>query len=339
MEGFKFYNIENEPFKIYGVYKAEGEEHFRRIPADVAEATSRGVFGLARHCAGGRVRFKTDSVKIAVRAKMINVGQMSHATPLMQYGFDLYQDAQSSKYIGSFKPVINASREYESVINVPAGVKELTLNFPLYGCVGSLEIGVTEDASISAHTPYKYENPIVYYGSSITQGGCTTRPGKSYQSIISRRLDYNYVNLGFSGNAKAEDVICEYMSKLTMSAFVCDYDHNAPNPEHLQNTHFKLYQTVRAAYPTIPYIMVSRPDFKYTQDDFERRAIIMESYIKARRSGDKNVYFVDGSEFFAGKGFLEMTVDGVHPTDDGFAEMAKSIGALIEKVFPWENMK
>ena len=129
------------------------------------------------------------------------------------------------------------------------------------------------------------------------------------------------------------------MATLDMSAFVSDYDHNS-GIEQLRQNHFKLYSIIRAKHPTIPYIMVTRPDFKYTDDDFERRSIVMESYIKARRGGDKNVYFVDGSDFFIGdESFLDMTVDTCHPTDDGFRRMADNIGEVMDKVFPWEMMK
>ena len=341
MEGIKYYNVQSEPFKIYGVYFSEAEGHYRRIPKEIAEATNDGVKGLSKHTAGGRVRFATDSTKLVIKAENIDGGQMFHATPLMEYGFDIYLDTPNgSKFMGSTKPAFADRCSYELQFGLPAGNKQLTVVFPLYGCVKSLEIGVSDGASVSAHTPYKYEKPVVYYGSSITQGGCASRPGKAYQDIICRRFDYNYINLGFSGSARGEDAICDYMASLDMSAFVSDYDHNAPSCEHLNNTHYKLYEKIRAKHPDIPYVMVSRPDFAYNDDSFERRAIIMESYIKARRSGDKNVYFVDGSEFFAGdETFLEKTVDRCHPTDDGFREMADHIGALMNNVFPWENMK
>lgn len=340
MDGIKFYNIKSEPFKIYGVYFSEEENIFRRIPKQIAEATNDGVKGLSKHSAGGRVRFKTNSTKLVIKAKTVDGGQMFHATPLMEYGFDIYQlTDRGYRLLGVTKPAFNDRTDYVSEFTLSAGEKELTLVFPLYGCVRDLEIGICEDAYVAAHTPYKYEKPVVYYGSSITQGGCASRPGKAYQDIICRRFDYNYINLGFSGNARGEDAICEYMASLDMSAFVSDYDHNAPNCEHLQNTHYKLYETIRAKHPDIPYIMVTRPDFKYNNDSFERRAIIMESYLKARRNGDKNVYFVDGSDFFIGdESFLDNTVDTCHPTDDGFRKMANSIGALMDKVFPWDKM-
>ncbi len=57
----------------------------------------------------------------------------------------------------------------------------------------------------------------------------------------------------------------------------------------------------------------------------------MESYVKAFNSGDKNVYFIDGSTFFMGTELLDCTVDGIHPTDDGFRRMADTIGDVLKK--------
>ena len=340
MEGIKYYDIKNEPFKLYGVYYSAEDGHYRRIPQSVADATNDGVKGLSKHTAGGRVRFKTNSAKLVLKVENVEGGQMFHATPLMEYGFDIYRlTDRGYRFLGATKPAFGNRTGYELEFNLPKGNNELTLVFPLYGCVKSLEIGICEGATLEAHTPYKYEKPVVYYGSSITQGGCASRPGKAYQDIICRRFDYNYINLGFSGSAKGEDAICEYMASLDMSAFVSDYDHNSAT-EELRVNHYKLYSIIRAKNPDIPYIMVTKPDFKYTDDDFERRSIVMESYIKARRSGDKNVYFVDGSDFFIGdESFLDMTVDTCHPTDDGFRRMADGIGAVMDKVFPWESMK
>ena len=49
------------------------------------------------------------------------------------------------------------------------------------------------------------------YGSSITQGGCASRPGMAYQNIISRHFDCDHINLGFSGSAKGEEANAEAM--------------------------------------------------------------------------------------------------------------------------------
>jgi lysophospholipase L1-like esterase len=117
-----------------------------------------------------------------------------------------------------------------------------------------------------------------------------------------------------------------------MSAFVSDYDHNAPNHEHLEKTHHYLYKTIRQAYPDIPYFMVTRPDFYFNEDSIGRRDIVMKSYLEARAAGDKNVYFIDGSAFFNGAPIADLTLDHCHPNDEGFGRMASYIGDVIAKV-------
>lgn len=108
---------------------------------------------------------------------------------------------------------------------------------------------------------YAVKKPVVYYGSSITQGACASRPGNCYESILSRRLDCDYINLGFSGSAKGEDAIVDYIIGLDMSVFVMDYDYNAPTPEHLEKTHSKMFKAIRAEHPTLPIIIMPRPKF------------------------------------------------------------------------------
>lgn len=50
---------------------------------------------------------------------------------------------------------------------------------------------------------YEITTPVVFYGSSITHGATTSRPGISYPNMLSRRLNFDYLNLGFACIAKA----------------------------------------------------------------------------------------------------------------------------------------
>lgn len=332
MGNIVFYDIKKEPFRIYGLYEPRLEGAYRRIPTEVARATSKAVEGLNTNTAGGRIRFKTDSDVIAVRAKG-NMGPDFIQTPLNKHGFDVYLDRPNgSVYMGCPKPEISLAPDYEFEINVGGGEKEITVDMPLYGNVFEVLIGLREGASLERHSPYKHERPVVYYGSSITQGACASRPGRCYEAIISRRYDLNYINLGFSGSARAEDAIVEYMAGLDMAAFVSDYDHNAPTVEYLKNTHFGMYEKIREKNHDIPYFMITKPDFRFEKDFEDRRATVMESYVKARASGDTNVYFIDGSAFFNGTPVSELTVDRCHPNDEGFGRMATYIGDIIAKV-------
>ena len=152
--------------------------------------------------------------------------------------------------------------------------------------------------------------------------------------MICRRNNIDYINFGFSGSGRGEDSIAEYMASLEMSAFVSDYDHNAPNPDHLKATHYKLYETIRAKHPSIPYIMISKCDVDGNYaDSLVRREVIYQSYAKARQNGDCNVYFLDGSSLFRGPYQSMCTVDNCHPNDLGFALMADAIGAELDRAF------
>ena len=149
--------------------------------------------------------------------------------------------------------------------------------------------------------------------------------------FIARKYNLDYINLGFSGNGRAELPIVNYMATLPMLAFVSDYDHNAPNAEYLRETHFRMYEIIREAHPDIPYIMVSRPDCLNSTSAYDRKTVIIDSFREARERGDKNVYFVDGEGMFRGPYEDSCTVDGCHPNDLGMMKMADAIGRMLER--------
>ncbi len=326
-----FYDVNQKPFKVYGLFYDLGK--FRRLPEDVAKTVNDGVHALHANTAGGRVRFKTNSPYIAINTKMPYIGKMSHFALTGSAGFDMYVTADTQLYIKTFvPPAYSFNGGYESIFHFSScEMREITINFPLYSEVGELYIGLHKDALVSEPNEYKIKKPIVYYGSSITQGGCASRPGNSYESIISRRLDADYINLGFSGCARGETEIAEYISSLDMSLFVLDYDHNAPTTDHLKNTHEKMYRIIRKAKGDIPIVLMSRPKYYLSNEEKIRLDIIKNTYENAIASGDNNVYLIDGCAL------MEMakddgTVDGCHPTDLGFASMAKAVGDLLEKI-------
>jgi lysophospholipase L1-like esterase len=153
----------------------------------------------------------------------------------------------------------------------------------------------------------------------------------SYESIVSRRLNADHINLGFAGYARGEDEIAEYISNLEMSCFVYDYDHNANTVEDLKNTHEKMFKRIRSKNPDVPIIMMPRPKFCLTEGDVLRLNVIKETYNNAIENGDKNVYLIEGEKLMQMAG-NDGTVDNTHPTDLGFASMAKAVGDLLEKI-------
>ena len=321
------------PISIHGLCETEQDIPYHRLPQSVAKASNSGVEELMWHTAGGRIRFATDSPYIAIKAVMNERGIMPHITKAGQSGFDLYRYAGGKQlYVATFMPPSDLTKGYESCINVPPEMTTYSINMPLYNGVKELYIGLAKDYEIKPAAAYAYKKPVLYYGSSITQGGCASRPGNAYQGFIERKFETDYINLGFSGSARAEEAMCEYLASLDVSVFVCDYDHNAPNPEHLQRTHFPLYKTYRSANPDTPIVFVSKPDFRGDNDSIARRAAIYETYRIAKENGDDNVYFIDGELLFAGEFRDSCTVDGCHPNDLGFFRMGMVIGEVVGKL-------
>lgn len=333
-----WHDIKKAPFSLHGFYSPETEPFYRRLPSDVAKSTGDAVDKLSRESAGGRVRFSTNSPYIAIRAKYLVVGRASHLTLISSAGFDLYIDGDfGSQYVKEFRMPHSMENSYEQIINLYCeNMRSYTINFPVHSVVESLEIGLAPDAAVEAARPYRNIEPVIIYGSSIVHGTAASRPGYIYPAIMSRELNLDFMNFGFSGNAKGEPVLAEYLATLPMSVFVCDYDHNAPTVEHLENTHYRFYEIIREKNPDVPYIMITRPNYwtsrSNAEETLKRRDVIMRSYLRARENGDKNVYFIDGMSFNVAPHQYDMTVDNVHPGDTGFTRMADGIGTLVRHV-------
>ncbi len=328
----EFYNIKSSPIKVYGLWNPQDD--FRRMPQEIADKVSGAVAQKNREPSGGRIRFVTDSEKIAIRVKLKAIPPDPTMSPLVLSAFDLYKVKNGKQeYMRSFMQPVDGKEYYEG--ETKTGSTELTeyvLTLPNFNEVLDIEIGLTENAVLKETVGYKYENPVVFYGSSITQGAGASRSGNTYENFVSRALDTNYINLGFAGNAKAELPLAEYISKLNMAAFVFDYDHNAPDIEYLKSTHKPFFDVIRKANPDLPIVIMTKPDGGYCDDNLARKDIIMETYLAARNNGDKNVYFIDGATFFAGDNRNDCTIDGCHPNDLGYYLMSKKIVDVLKNI-------
>jgi len=330
-ENLRYYSATQAPFALLGVFEEEGL--LRRVPREVAEQVSNRVATLATHTAGGRVRFRTDSTTVAIRVKMPAISRMSHFALSGSAGLDLYEREDGSFfYRKTFVPPKAMEDGYESSFSFSKKkMRELMIHLPLYSAVSSLEIGLDSEAVPMPSTPYQMSTPVVFYGSSITQGGCASRPGMAYSAILSRRLDVDILNLGFSGSARGEDAMAEYVAGLAQSVFVYDYDHNAPTAEFLQQTHEKMFLTVREKQPDLPILMLSRPKYRLSDEEKRRQEIIFTTYENAVKRGDRNSFFLGGRDLMA-QCREEGTVDGCHPTDFGFASMASALEEPLRRL-------
>ena len=327
---FVFHKIPSAPFTVHGLLPYKKEDGFRRMPESAFEVMTAPLMKEQRlhtNTAGGRVRFRTDAKEIWVKADTGEVTYCANGNNLLHHNFDLYREFGGKEIFEctfvswsdeARRGVVNESRPLRG-----DGMREFTLYMPCYGNVYSLEIGLPEGARIQAATPYKFEKPVVFLGSSITQGGCAARNGITYQGYLSRRIGFDYINLGFSGSCRAEKELMEYIATVPMSAFVYDYDHNAPTIEHYEETHKQGYDIIRKKNPDIPIILVSKPTPKLDDaGDIKRRIIVQKTFHHAVEQGDKNIYYIDGYSLFGGIDREDCTTDGCHPNDLGMIRMA-----------------
>lgn len=346
-ENLTIYNARNHPFRIYGLYSPEEPGLFRRMPPEVARNTSKRVNLLHTNTAGGRIRFATDSACIAVGAIYPPMEFPSARTAAFAaagaFCFDLYVDGEYRRILwpedlaqhGSVVRFDIADGQYEAICDLgERKMRQITLNFPSFVNISDVYIGLQQGAALQGSMDYVNDLPVVFYGSSITQGACASHPGNIYQNVLSRKLNIDYCNLGFASGAKAEDAIIDYLCGLDMCMLVFDYDHNAKNLEFLEKTHLPALRKLRAAHPDIPFLVLSRPNRDPDEEQAKKRAeLIAANCAVLAAEGRGPVHFINGQTIFHSHDSEMMTIDGTHPTDLGFFCIAQAIYKVMAPYF------
>ena len=339
-DGMDWYTVDDEGFSLEGLYWRKPGEPFRRIPSNVQAPV--GVEALAGNTAGVMLRFCSDATEIRINAFFETWYYMDHMAPVGTRGFDLYVGSGTNKCYARSSRFDCTKDEYTVSIWGPDAKKEMrefTLHFPLYAQPDKVRIGLSCGAKVVPATPWKDPRPVVSYGTSIQQGGCASRPGMCHTNILSRKLNRPFINLGFSGSGRGEPVMAEVIAEIENPALlILDYDANA-GVEGLRNTLSNFIDILRAKHKEVPILLVSRLPYAkefYNPEEFaEERlnftSIHQNELAKRRAAGDENIYFLDGSTLY-GDEPSECTVDGVHATDYGFAQVARNMAPVIEKI-------
>ena len=311
---------------------------YDRLPATAEHVVREPVWDLAQDSAGLRYRFVTDADSLRARWKLRKPSlAMPHMAATGVSGLDLYvRDGDQWHWLAVGRPEKPEINEATLVTGLKRGGREFMLYLPLYNGVDSVEIGVPADAKFeSAPDRYGSMKPVVFYGTSILQGGCAARPGMAYPSIIGRMLDTPTINLGFSGNGKMEPEIAKLLAELDPSAYVLDSLPNL-NPAETAERLDPFVRTLRDAHPLTPIVFVENVTYSNAPYLDDRRAkanevnaLLRREYDKMATAGDKNLYYVPSSHLLGADG--EDTVDGTHPTDLGFLRMAQGIAPVLTR--------
>ena len=334
-DGFVYLDISGGPFAVGGIThpNANGGEYFRLDPAKRDEYSPDNRF-LAENTAGACVRFITNADKISLRV-FLRAGcfGMHHFCDRGVYGVDAYVGTGTDRrYAGAHMQTFAENHDINTgVLELPGGAKEVMINLPLYAGISKMEIGFPKGTRVGKPTE-RTVKPVAFYGSSITQGGCVSRPGCAYTNIICRALDADCRNFGFSGSAMGELAVADYIAHCELSCFVMDYDYNAPSVEHLEKTHEPFFKYIRKIQPDLPVVFVTHPYYaEPTENDLARAAVVRRTYENALAAGDKNVAFVDSAIFFTKEMRDLYAVDNLHPNDLGQMDMAQKIFPFVKK--------
>lgn len=317
-------------FTIRGLgWFEENKRSFCRLPHRAEAKVTSNVWTLAQAPASARVCFRTDSTCLSLRHENVRPANMTHFAVTGSDGLFVYEGEplQERPWNMSAPAIGQTAVEKSIATDLPRRMRTFTIYLPLYAPLKKLEIGLDAAAVIEPPLPCQLPNPLVVYGTSITQGGCASTSGGDFVSTVGRRLNLDVINLGFSGSGLGEPEMAELTAEIDAAAYILDYCANS-NTLGLDNTLPVFIDILRAKRPTTPIICVSKVHYyrewlipSARQEAERQRDVMIKHYSARRAAGDANIHFVDGWSL-VGAGEDLAFVDGVHPTSQGFALMA-----------------
>ena len=345
--------IDGNRLPIEGRAFDDVESWYDRLPAGVTTNVNEGVRRLKHHTAGMQFRFSTDSRKLVFRWKLLNPGfSMDHMPDTGINGIDVYRfDERKSRW--RYVKTGRVAKTGRGELEIPwmPGTPCL-VNLPLCNGIESFALGVDENADVRPLGPRKsgIDKPVVFYGTSITHGGCASRPGMSFVNIVGRELDVPVVNLGFSGSGRMEMEMVDHLSRIDASCYVLDCLWNMARPSPDAGSAFHdmyavgfdakdpisvvrfryepFVRALRAKRPDVPIVMAEQCDV-YCKEKSEKNKFVRALYEKLVAEGWRNLVYLPNDGMYPDD--VEGTVDGVHPNDWGMMHMAKAYGGAVGK--------
>tara|TARA_B110000444_G_scaffold74942_1_gene70549 strand:- start:5618 stop:6721 length:1104 start_codon:yes stop_codon:yes gene_type:complete len=308
------------------------ENRYDRLPFSYKDIVRKPVWDLSKSSAGMSIRFLSNSKSISVKWKILNDFKMNHMPETGIKGVDLYfKNKGNWRYINTGRPN-GIENESTLIENMTEEMREFKIFLPLYDGVVNIEVGI--DSSSVIKKPLKNnQKSIIFYGTSITQGGCASRPGMAHTNIISRKLDLDCINFGFSGNGRMEQPIAKLISESKPLFYVIECMANMINKENVTNKTIPLVNTIRQNNPDTPIILVenfiptsSILNKKEDNEIKEMNLALKTEYEKMISDGYKHVFYLETLDALGNDN--EGTVDGVHFTDLGYLRYANF---LIDK--------
>lgn len=323
--------------RLHGLpwYEHNGRR-FWRLPYELEEKIPQDLWATSLEPSGARLRFWSDTTALKIRLVYSDLWPARNMTRIAKMGFDLYADGM---YWSSVVPDEKGGMTGVFFEEAERKMREFTIYFPLfYHEFDFLGLYLDDGAEVLPPRPYALSKPVVFYGTSITHGGCASRPGLTYEAILDRELDIDIVNLGFSGCGKGERCVAEEIAKIDAACYVLDYGQNNGSAEELQQVYLPFIEALRGERPAAP-ILLSTPIFSSREAWSDahlkymdaKRDVVRGAYGARVASGDANIRLVEGFALLSPED-CECFVDGVHPNDLGFRRMAEGFKRELKRI-------
>ncbi len=338
VDTLKFYNALD--FKLINKGFHDSETPYFRIPATIKDSVNTTLYERSKCTAGEGIRFRTNSHCVAVRYRLLTNMHMAHMADTGIKGADLYiLDEGKWRFLNCNRPCKDSVQCKVYIDKLDGTMHEFMLYLPLYDGVNRMEIGIEKDAVIEMP---KINNPrqeisFVFYGTSIMQGGCATRPGMAATNILQRELNAECVNLGISGEGKMVSALAHAMAKISsVKAFIID---PVPNCTKLQcdTLTYNFIKILREARPEVPIFMVEGLMYSYAKYSSyynkylrQKNYEFHKNYLKLKAEDARNLYYIDCKNIYGPDN--EGTVDGIHLTDVGFYWYAQKLKPYLQAI-------
>lgn len=334
----KWHDMKTMP--LHGTLAPDASASYSRLPDSLQSKVRSDLWALGLNSAGLYVRFRSDASAIGAKWHSRNKFNMNHMTAAGVRGLDLYTRLDDGTWttMSSARPAFNNHSTTTMVItDMKPEMREYMLYLSLYDGVDSLYIGVDSAAVVEKpviDSP-RAGKPIIMYGTSILQGGCATRPGMVHTSILSRMLDTEVINLGFSGNGKLDLEIADMIASSPASIIVVDALPN--NTTEALNANLEPFLArIRRGHPTTPVVLVESPIFPLMRFNQETLATIttknqaLHDIYERLSATDPNLHYYTAENILGD--CWEGTVDNYHFTDLGFDTFARNMAPMLQSL-------
>lgn len=322
---------DGQQLPLEGKAFSDTESHYDRLPARAKDQVPAAVWGLSHHSAGMAFRLVTDASQLKVRWAVRGASlAMPHMPATGVSGVDVYQRfAGGWRFVKNGKP---SGLTNEVSVAVAPGA-ECLVYLPLYNGTARVAFGLPKDRRLEAAParPSGVSKPVVFYGTSITQGACASRPGLAFTAVAGRLADAPVVNLGFSGSGKMEPALCDLLAEIDASAYVLDCLWNMSD-DLVKERAEPFIRALRQKRPDTP-ILLAEDGNVFNQAPTSKARMLRGIFDKLKAEDAAawaRLHYLEAKEMLGHD--TEGTVDGCHPNDLGMMRQGEVFAAAIKKL-------